>query len=135
MSKRIFTQSQIEQLLKNKNVVRCSEKAITYDAKFKLKAVEQYKNQWMGSKEIFECAGFDIGVIGRETPKWCIKRWKKIFKMKGKNGLVKIRGKHEGKPKIRDKTDKDKINRLEIEIAYLKEENSFLAKLRAKRRE
>ncbi len=34
-----------------------------------------------------------------------------------------------------DNSDKDKTNRLELQIKYLKAENDFLAKLRAKRAE
>jgi hypothetical protein len=42
MSKRKFTKEQIGELLKNANVVKCSEKSITYSKEFKVWAVKRY---------------------------------------------------------------------------------------------
>jgi len=135
MSKRIFNKEQVVELTKNKNVKKCSEKSITYDKDFKIKAVKQYYDEYMMPNEIFEQAGFDLNIIGRETPKNCLRRWKKTSQRKGITALsTENRGKGGGRPKkIKDKSDKDKIERLEATVAYLKAENDFLAKLRAKR--
>jgi len=137
MNKRIFIQKQISELSKNKNVKKCSEKSITYTKEFKIKAVKQYQEEYLAPNEIFEQAGFDLNTIGKRTSTWCLDRWKKTFQTKGFNALnTENRGKTKGggRPrKIRDKTDKDKIERLEAENIYLKAENDFLAKLRAKR--
>lgn len=133
----MFTQEEIERLLKNENVSRCSNKSITYDKKFKLRAVRLYK-QGFSSSEIFKQAGFDIEVTGKDQPTECLRRWNKTYKVSGGNGFsveTRGRGKGGGRPKTKNLTDADKIKRLEIEVAYLKEENDFLAKLRAKRRE
>jgi len=135
MSKRIFTKEEIAKLSKNKNVDKCSERSITYTKEFKVKAVKQYQEYFMLPREIFEDAGFEIELIGKETPKNCLRRWNRTYKTKGVKGLhTETRGKGGGRPKkIKYKTDADKIERLEAENAYLKAENDFLVKLRAKR--
>lgn len=135
MSKRIFTKEQIETLLQNENVAGCSEKSIYYHKDFKILVVRKYQ-EGLPASEIFRQARFDIHMIGRKTPKWCLRRWMKIFKRRGETGLkLDGRGKHKsgGRPKnIANLTDEEKMKRLEAEVAYLKEENRFLAKLRKK---
>ena len=137
MSKRIFTKEEIDKLSKNKNVTKCSEKLITYNKDFKIKAVKQYYDEYMMPNEIFEQAGFDLDTIGKDTAHSCLARWRKTFKNKGVLSLnTENRGKAkdgERPKKIKNKSDKDKIERLEANVAYLKAENDFLAKLRAKR--
>ena len=135
MSKRIFTKEEIVGLQNNPNVHRCSERSISYDKDFKIKAVEQYKEGLTG-KKIFNLAGFDLNVIGRDSPKSCLKCWNKIYRQKGVAGLeIYSRGMNGGRQKTLEIIEKDKIKRLEAEVAYLKAENDFLAKLRAKRAE
>lgn len=133
MSKRIFNKEEIETLLENKGVAKCSEKSISYDKDFKILAVRRYQ-EGLSSSEIFRQAGFDINMIGRKTPKECLHRWKKIFRTKGETGL-KIDGRTQsklgGRPKnLANLTDEEKLKRLKVEVAYLREENRFLAKLR-----
>jgi len=128
----MFTDEQRALLLSNINVAKCSEKAITYSKEFKIKAVKQY-NKGMSSSQIFIEAGLDPKVIGRKSPKDRLGDWRRIYNRKGEEGLIcKKRG--GGRPKTRDITPEYKIKRLEAEVAYLKAENDFLAKLRAKRR-
>ena len=129
MSKRIFTKEEIKTLLRNENVARCSEKSISYDKDFKILAVKKY---WEGLpySEIFRQAGFDINIIGRETPKDCLYRWKKIFKDEGEAGL-KIDGRKQskagGRPKdLANLTDEEKLKRLETEVAYLIKSSSLI---------
>lgn len=135
MSKRIFTKEQIEELLKNENIVRCSERSITYGKDFKIRAVKLYK-EGLTSTEIFRQEGFDLNLMGKDKPKDCLRCWNRIYRAKGEKGLtIETRGRLGGRPrKPRDKTDSDKIKRLEAEVAYLKAENDFLVKLRAKRK-
>jgi transposase len=136
MSKRIFTKEQIDGMLENKHVLRCSERSITYTKDFKLLAIKLYE-QGFASSEIFRDAGFDLNLIEKYQPRDCLKRWLRIFRAKGENGLSDHRGKsgRSGRPRTKGITEADKIMRLEAEIAYLKLENDFLAKLRAKRAE
>jgi transposase-like protein len=137
MSKQMFTQQQIEKLLANENVLRCSPKSVTYTKQFKTRAIHLYQ-QGLFPVEIFTQAGLDSNLIVKNQPKECLRRWKTIAKRNGLDGLSEVRGKNSkkgGESKTKDLTDADKIKRMEIEIAYLKAENDFLAKLRAKRRE
>lgn len=131
----MFNQDQIKELLSNKYVAKCSEKSITYSNDFKLEAVAQYINEGLTAREIFRMAGFSLSTIGRKQPVECLKRWKKIFRSKGRKGLMaEARGGKGGRSKKpTDISDAAKIERLEAEVAYLKAENDFLAKLRAKR--
>lgn len=134
MSKRIFTIEEMTTLAQNANVKKVSERSITYEKEFKLKALERYK-EGLPSSSIFQEAGFDLLVIGRETPHGCLKRWRKIDRMKETAGFMEG-AKKRGRPKkVVDATDTDKIKRLEMENAYLKAENDFLGQLRAKRAE
>ena len=128
MNKRIFTAEQLKLLRSNENVAKCSERQLVYSRDFKLKAVRLRLEERMPIREIFRQAGFDLNVIGQFAPKDCLKRWGQIYKAKGRIGF-------EPKPIGRPKTRDDKIKRLEAQVAYLKAENDFLAKLRAKRAE
>lgn len=131
MSKRRFTKAQIAELSKNKNVSKCSEKSITYSKKFKVWAVEQHR-QGRGTVPIFEEAGFDVSLIGKKVPKDSLTRWRKIYNFRGAGRLsVETRGKCGGRLRKNGLADTEKIKRMEVEIAYLKAENDFLAKLRA----
>jgi transposase len=135
MNKRIFTQEQIASLLENKNVVRVSEKSITYRTDFKLTAVKRYQ-EGLSPSAIFAEAGFSLALIGRETPGWRLKRWRKIFATGGPAALQNDgRGiQSTGRPRsLEHMNDKEKLKHLEAQVAYLKAENAFLAKLRKQR--
>ena len=132
MSKRIFSEEQIKALLQNENVERCSDKSISYHKDFKVMAINKYC-EGLPPNEIFGQAGFDISMIGSKTPKRCLQRWRKVFKNKGIQELsVETRGKGGGRPKTNWASEKEKIKYLETQVAYLKAENDFLAKLRKK---
>ena len=131
----MFTKEEVGGLLKNSNVTKCSERSISYSNNFKLQAVKQY-NEGTTSREIFERSGFNLNVIGRDTPKDCLRRWNNTHRSKGTLGLgTEARGRGGGRPKTKGVTEHDRIKRLEAEVAYLKAENDFLTKLRAKRAE
>ncbi len=133
MSKRIFNKEQIETLLHNPNIEGCSEKSISYHKNFKISALKKYR-EGLPPSEIFRQAELDINMIGRKIPKGCLRRWRKVFKNKGEAGLKtdgRGQSKVGGRPKsLANLTDAEKLKRLEAEVAYLKEENRFLAKLR-----
>ena len=136
MSKRIFSPEQINELLNNENVLRCSEKSITYQHRFKIDAVTKYQDEGLSAVQIFKQAGFNMDIIGHNTPVDNLKRWRKIFHTKGISGLsIETRGsgKGGGRPKKNWLDDKEKLKYLEVQVAYLKAENAFLAKLRKKR--
>ncbi len=135
MSKRILSKEQVETLLQNPNVERCSERTISYHKDFKILAIRKYL-EGLPPSEIFRQAQFDIDMIRRNAPNEYLSRWRKIFKEKGELGLkTDGRGKSKGvgrSKKFANLTNEEKLKRLETEVAYLKEENRFLAKLRKK---
>jgi hypothetical protein len=96
-------------------------------------AVKEYYEQGRGPNAIFQEAGFDLDVLGRDKPKTCLKMWRKIYKAKGQNELLKeARGKNGGrKPKTVESTD---LEYLQTKIAYLEAENAFLKNLKTKRK-
>lgn len=55
MSKKIYSQADIQALRNNPNVKSVTEKSITYSSEFKIKAIKQSK-QGMTSTQIFELA-------------------------------------------------------------------------------
>lgn len=133
-----FTNEECLELCKNPNVIKCSNKAITYSKEFKLKAVKQYIDEGMSSHEIFRLAGFSIMIIGKDTPKDRISDWKRLYRLCGEEGLsTDRRGKHSngGRHTTKNLTEKEKLERLEAQVIYLKAENDFLRRLRAKRAE
>jgi transposase-like protein len=129
MSKRIFSEGELETLRNNPNVAKCSSKSITFSKDFKLKAVKTYYEDGQSANIIFRQAGFDLAVIGRTTPKFRLRDWKKIYKTKGETALnTESRGRGGGR---RSKQDDD-VEYLQAKIAYLEAENSFLKKLKTK---
>lgn len=136
MNKRVLSEEQIDRLLKNNNVAKCSSKSISYSKPFKIWAVQQYEEQGLTGSQIFKKAGFDLDIIGRDIPKGCLRDWLKIYRKKGSQGLEsdgrgRTKGCLQGRPKTKGMTDSYKIKYLETQVAYLKAENDFLAKLRA----
>lgn len=135
MSKRLFTKEQIDILLKNKYVVKCSPKSIGYSHDFKVWAINQW-DSGLPASDIFKQAEFDLKIIGEDVPKQCLGRWRTIYKIKGVQGLRsdgrgKTKGLNCGRPKIKNISDAEKIRRLEATVAYLKAEKNFLVKLRS----
>jgi len=132
-----FTEEEVLELRKNPNVIKCSHKAVTYSKDFKLKAVKQYLDEKMSCPEIFRLAGFNISVLGRNIPKDRISDWKYIYRTHGEAGLTTERrgSNSSGRPKTNGLSEKERLERLEAEVAYLKAENVFLRQLRAKRAE
>ena len=140
MSKRKFNSEQINEVLQNKNVAKCSKKSISYTSAFKIKAVKQYNEDGLTANQIFKEAGLDLRLIGKYNPKDCLRLWRKICASKGEERLStenrgKSKGGSGGRPKTKFKDDKEKMKYLEAENAYLKAEKDFLAKLRGLRRE
>lgn len=133
MSKRHFSKEEQENLLKNKNVAKCSDKTISYRSEFKLWAVKQYE-EGFDPQEIFKKAGFEMKIIGGENPGRRLGDWLRIFKSKGIAGLTKeTRGQGGGRPKTRGENDKETIKFLKAKVAYLKAENDFLVQLRKRK--
>jgi hypothetical protein len=133
MSKRMFSKHEIKALSSNTNVAKTSKLSITFKDAFKRHSVALHASG-IPPQEIFRQAGFDLSVIGSETPRNSLKRWNKLVRAKGINSLADARGKNRGRPPNPVfKSNKEKLKYLEAQVAYLKAENAFLAKLRKQR--
>lgn len=128
MSKKLFSEKEISQLSKNKNIVTVSNKSITYTFEFKKHFIEEYHLKKL-PRIIFEEAGFDVEVLGKKRIQTASNRWRKAFKQNGELGLKDSRKASSGRPLTRILTDSEKVKRLEAQIEYLKIENEFLKKL------
>jgi len=126
MSKIVFTNHQIEQLEANPNVVKVSNRSITYHPHFKLKAVKDYI-EGKSPFRIFTEGGFDISVIDSDKPSQCMRRWRKVYEACGEDGLyVDYRGKKESTTSHHSTLQQElmraeaRIKALEMELLYLK---------------
>lgn len=130
MSKIIFNEFQIKVLENNPHVKQVSERSIAYHPDFKVKAVKE--NQAGKSPiQIFIEHGFDVKMMGSDKPKSCLKRWRKIYDVYGKEGFyTERRGKRStGRPTSKEYTQEDRLKKAEARIKYLEAELEFLKKL------
>jgi transposase len=130
MSKNLFTEYQIKELEKNPNVLRVSDRTISYSSDFKVKAVMEYKSGKIPS-QIFIENGFNLEVIGKNQPKRCLQRWRQTFEKFGELGLQsERRGKaSSGRPSSKELSVEEKLKKAEARIKFLEAENDFLKKL------
>jgi hypothetical protein len=120
-------------ILQNKNVLRVGETQITYSPDFKVEAVHANLVEGKPPYLIFLDAGFDLDLIGHDTPKYCLKEWRAVIQQRGEQGLRNDRrGKGStGRPTERALTIEEKLHRAEARVRYLEKENEFLKKLDA----
>ena len=128
MSKVIFNDKQIKLLAKNPNVLKVSDKAITYSEEFKNKFIEE-NSKGILPRKIFEDNGFDIEIIGLKRIEQSAARWKKKYADMGVLGLKDSRKSNSGRPLLRELTAQEEIERLKAKISLLEIENEFLKKL------
>ncbi len=121
MDRKTLTSEQIKILSKNKNVAHCGSKSVMYSKGFKASALKQYNEEGLSAVEIFQNAGIDLNIIGKRSPNRLMHQWRQVLT-----------------------TDLDKDNplnhpnrslkMLRSQVAYLKAENHFLARIRARKR-
>ena len=128
MTKRLFTEKEIELLKCNPNVKAVSAKGITYTDEFKRIFIAENEKGKL-PRDIFEEAGFDIEIIGMERIKAAGKRWRAAYHEKGIVGLEDTRKKNSGRPLERELTLEEKYARLEAQNRLLKAENELLKKI------
>ncbi len=128
MSKKLFTEQEIEILKQNKYVKRIGPKGITYTDELKHFAISKFEEGFM-STEIFELAGFDLSVIGRNRPKKALDRWKVAYKKSGVMGLQDTRKKSSGRPLERELSLKEQLERKEARIKFLEVQLELQKKL------
>lgn len=128
MSKKTFTNKEIEILANNKYVLNVSEKSITYTNEFKIHFIAEY-NKGKPSRIIFEEAGFIIDIIGLKRVECAGDRWKRAYIERGILGLDDTRKGNSGRPRERELTKDEIIEKKNAEIEYLRAEIELLKKL------
>jgi hypothetical protein len=128
----VFSKEEIYRLRQNPCVFSCTENSVSYTYEFKKRSLELHK-EGVTAREIWKRSGFEVDKWKSDYFRYTLKDWKRIVKKHGIEGLLKPGGiQYDRGP---SNTPKDKIKRLELQVKYLKAENDFLAKLRAKRAE
>ena len=116
-----FTQEQIDILLQNPNVESISSNTIRFTSDFKDLALKKDK-EGISALQIFKDAGFDLNVLGKETPKTSIRNWRFREKHINKNNTKYL---------AREVKKNKALKNILEENRYLKAENEFLKKLQA----
>lgn len=119
MGKILFDKGNIIELENNKNVLRVSECSITYTDEFKQIFIEEYMSGKF-PREIFQENGFDIKVIGLKRIQRAANRWKDLYKKDGIIGLKDNRKGTNGRPRLRELSKDEIIERQEAKIKLLK---------------
>ena len=128
----IFSNEEALLVRQNPCVFHCTNNSVNYTYEFKKQALE-LRDSGVSAKEIWRRSGFDVGKWKKHYFRLTIRDWRRIVQRSGTKGLHKPGGiQFDRGP---DKTEKDKLKRLELQVKYLRVENDFLAKLRAKRAE
>ena len=122
-----FTDEQVKTLSNNEYVVKVSNKAITYSEEFKELFVFEYENGLTPSM-IFSKYGFDPKVIGRKRIQNCSLSWRR--QSQRPDGLTDTRKINSGRPRKKELSDEEKIDKLKNKIAILEQENAYLKKIR-----
>jgi transposase-like protein len=127
MEQKKFTLDEQETLKENPYVERVSETTITYTKEFRERFALEYASGKTPSIILREC-GFDPAMLGKERKKSLVKRTKKYAQRP--EGFSDTRKENSGRPKVKELTDAENIQRLEHQVRYLKQENEFLKKIR-----
>ena len=128
MSKKLFTEQEIEALKQNKYVKRVSPKGITYTDEMKQYAISESEKGILSS-EIFEKAGFDLSIIGRIRSNSALARWRSAYQKAGVMGLQDTRKGASGRPLERELNLEEQITRLEAKNKFLEVQLEFQKKL------
>ncbi|WP_139376851.1 IS3 family transposase [Halobacillus salinus] len=135
MTRIMFTEAQRKELASNPNVLKVSDRSITYAPAFKVKAVKE-NEEGKSPSHIFVDHGFDMAMIGVKKPKECVKRWRKVFHEYGEDGFyTERRGKGStGRPSSKHMSSEDQLKKAKARIAYLEAELDFNKKARRTRK-
>lgn len=114
MTKTTYTKKQMNELLINPCVEKCSEKYITFKDNIKHEFVILWKS-WLSCREVFEKYNFPDYILNSVIPRKSIARWHKIINEKW-TGYFWTRRKW--RIKIEDDFDIKKMNKYEVEEYY-----------------
>lgn len=125
MTKKLFTEREIQILSNNLYVKSVSQKGITYTEEFKHIFIEENEKGKL-PRNIFEECGFDIDMIGMKRVMSSGSRWRAAYRKNGVLGLRDTRIENAGRTLERELTLEEKYARLEAERNLLKAENELL---------
>lgn len=128
MSKKIFTDEEINILSQNKYIKKVSTKGITYSDEFKELFIVENQNGKL-PRQIFEECGFDIDILGMTRTESSGKRWRSAFRRNGVSQLQDTRKFNTGRPTERDLSIEEKYEKLQARVKLLQAENELLKKL------
>jgi len=126
MSKIIFTEKQMEELRANPHVKSVSRLYINYTDEFKEYFVKENEKGKV-PRVIFEECGIDPDVVGLDRFASSGKRWRKAANRM--EGLIDKRKLSSGRPRTRDMTPEQQIEKLKAENQYLKQMLEFRQEL------
>ncbi|SFC93382.1 hypothetical protein SAMN04488168_11274 [Bacillus sp. 491mf] len=129
MTKKLFTEKEVQILSRNPYVKSVSEKVITYTDEFKRIFIEENEKGKL-PRDIFEECDFDIDVIGMQRVISSGSRWRGAYRENGVFGLRDTRKGNSGRFLERELTLEEKYARLEAERNLLKAENELLKKIK-----
>jgi len=129
MTKKLFTEKEMQVLSSNPYVKSVSEKGLTYTDEFKRIFIEEDEKGKL-PRVIFEECGFDIDVIGIQRVVSSGNRWRASYKENGVFGLRDTRKENSRRKLERELTLEEKYARLEAERNLLKAENELLKKIK-----
>lgn len=128
MSKKHFTETEVEILSNNRYVKSVSSKGVTYTDEFKRIFIAENENGKL-PRQIFEENGFDIEVIGIVRVQRAAYRWRTAYNKAGVLGLRDTRKENSGRPTKKELSLEEKNARLEAQITLLRAENELLKKI------
>ena len=126
MGQKKFTPEEQGILWANQYVEKVSETTITYTQEFRERFAMEYATGKFPSVILSEC-GFDHKMLGKKRQNGIVRRMK--ANVQRPEGLSDKRKESSGRPRTRGLTDAEKIQRLEHQVRYLKQENEFLKKI------
>ena len=128
MSKITFSTDDIKILSQNPNILRISDRAITYSDKFKRHFIEEYLTGKL-PRVIFQESGFDIDIIGQKRVEQSAFRWMKSYNKDGIIGLRDTRSESSGRPRKKELSQEEIIKRQDAKIKLLEEQVELLKKV------
>jgi len=126
MSRKYFTPEEQIKLRNNQYVEKVSEKTVKYTDEFR----EEFYYEYLKGKkptQILREMGFDTSVLGMERIGSITKRIKKYSQRA--EGFKDKRRENSGRPRTKDLSIEEQLERLKHQNALLKQENEFLKKV------
>lgn len=142
MKRRTYTAEEQAQLRINPNVLRCTDKTITYSEDFKRFVLHEYFEEGQNPRDLFAERGFPKSIVNSLVPKWTLARWRRKYgsaytesDLSDKRGTSKKGGRPpRERVDVSTMTAEERAVYFEARAAYLDKENDFLADARGLKR-